>query len=157
MILCRAASTLRQQVPTLIAVRCKFTLNPDDLEFNAMVGWGAGGQAVQKNHNCAQFIHKPTGIVVKNHSSRSLNQNKREALKSLTDKVELHLYGEESSVHKKKAVSEAKNKNKKRLKKNKAALKKKLWDASAPLITKSENVDNSLEHELSDNDNVDNK
>ena len=36
-----------------------------DVQEKAILGWGPGGQAVNKSHNACQLKHLPTGIVVK--------------------------------------------------------------------------------------------
>lgn len=52
------------------------TLDEHDLEITAEFSSGPGGQHMQKNATAARIIHKPTGIMVKIQSERSLTQNK---------------------------------------------------------------------------------
>ncbi|MCO5182563.1 MAG: peptide chain release factor 1 [Anaerolineae bacterium] len=53
------------------------TLDDNDLEIKAEFSAGPGGQHMQKNATAARIIHKPTGIMVKIQSERSLTQNKQ--------------------------------------------------------------------------------
>ncbi|MBK8434225.1 MAG: peptide chain release factor 1 [Chloroflexi bacterium] len=55
------------------------TLDPNDLEITATFSAGPGGQHMQKNATAARVIHKPSGIMVKIQSERSLSQNKQVA------------------------------------------------------------------------------
>jgi peptide chain release factor 1 len=52
------------------------TLDERDLEIKAEFSAGPGGQHMQKNATAARIIHKPTGIMVKIQTERSLTQNK---------------------------------------------------------------------------------
>ncbi len=53
------------------------TIDERDLEITAEFSAGPGGQHMQKNATAARIIHKPTGLMVKIQSERSLTQNKR--------------------------------------------------------------------------------
>jgi peptide chain release factor 1 len=53
------------------------TIDARDLEITAEFAAGPGGQHLQKNATAARIIHKPTGLMVKIQSERSLTQNKR--------------------------------------------------------------------------------
>jgi peptide chain release factor 1 len=55
----------------------EITLDERDLEITAEFSSGPGGQHMQKNATAARIIHKPTGLMVKIQSERSLTQNKR--------------------------------------------------------------------------------
>ena len=55
----------------------EITLDERDLEITAEFSSGPGGQHMQKNATAARIIHKPTGMMVKIQSERSLTQNKR--------------------------------------------------------------------------------
>lgn len=55
----------------------EITLDERDLEITAEFSSGPGGQHMQKNATAARIIHKPSGIMVKIQSERSLTQNKR--------------------------------------------------------------------------------
>jgi peptide chain release factor 1 len=56
------------------------TLDEKDLVITAEFSSGPGGQHMQKNQTAARVIHKPSGIMVKIQSERSLTQNKRLAM-----------------------------------------------------------------------------
>ena len=82
-----------------VIVRCyKFTLDPKDIEIKNVLGWGSGGAKVASQKNCAMVKHLPTNTIIKCHDTRSLERNISIAIARLTDKVELHLHGDESSV-----------------------------------------------------------
>lgn len=56
------------------------TIDERDLEITATFSAGPGGQHMQKNATAARVIHKPTGMMVKVQTERSLTQNKRVAI-----------------------------------------------------------------------------
>ena len=58
----------------------EITLDERDLDITAEFSSGPGGQHMQKNATAARVIHKPTGLMVKIQSERSLSQNKRVAM-----------------------------------------------------------------------------
>lgn len=53
------------------------TIDERDLEITPTFSSGPGGQHMQKNATAARIVHKPSGIMVKIQSERSLMQNKR--------------------------------------------------------------------------------
>jgi peptide chain release factor 1 len=55
----------------------EITLDERDLEITPEFASGPGGQHMQKNATAARIIHKPSGLMVKIQSERSLTQNKR--------------------------------------------------------------------------------
>ena len=55
----------------------EITLDDRDLEITAEFSSGPGGQHMQKNATAARIVHKPSGLMVKIQSERSLNQNKQ--------------------------------------------------------------------------------
>jgi len=55
----------------------EITLDDRDLEITAEFSSGPGGQHMQKNATAARVIHKPSGLMVKIQSERSLSQNKQ--------------------------------------------------------------------------------
>jgi len=55
-------------------------LDEKDLEITSTFASGPGGQHMQKNATAVRIVHKPSGIMVKVQSERSLTQNKRVAL-----------------------------------------------------------------------------
>lgn len=86
-------------LPALNLVRLyhRIYLSEDDLEENFIKGWGPGGQKVNKSSNCVQLLHKPTGIIVKCHKSRSLARNRVISREILKEKLDL-LYNEKDSA-----------------------------------------------------------
>lgn len=62
-------------MPELEAV--DIMLDERDLEITATFSAGPGGQHMQKNQTAARIVHKPTGMMVKIQSERSLTQNKQ--------------------------------------------------------------------------------
>lgn len=55
-------------------------LDERDLEITSTFSSGPGGQHMQKNATAVRVVHKPSGIMVKVQSERSMTQNKRLAL-----------------------------------------------------------------------------
>lgn len=55
----------------------EITLDERDLEITPEFASGPGGQHMQKNATAARIIHKPSGLMVKIQTERSLTQNKR--------------------------------------------------------------------------------
>jgi len=72
-------------------------LSEDDLEETFIKGSGPGGSNVNKRTNCCQIRHIPTGIVVKCHLSRLLDENRKLARLMLIEKLD-ELYNGEMSV-----------------------------------------------------------
>jgi peptide chain release factor 1 len=62
-------------------------LNPADLEIEAYISSGPGGQHMQKNATAIRMIHKPSGITVACESERSQTKNKRRALSILRSRL----------------------------------------------------------------------
>ncbi|MCA9950083.1 MAG: peptide chain release factor 1 [Anaerolineales bacterium] len=55
----------------------EITLDDRDLEITAEFSSGPGGQHMQKNATAARIVHKPSGLMVKIQTERSLSQNKQ--------------------------------------------------------------------------------
>lgn len=72
-------------------------INEKDIEECFISGSGPGGQSVNKAVNCCQIKHKPTGLVIKVHQFRSLEQNRKIARELLAQKLD-NLYNGENSV-----------------------------------------------------------
>lgn len=72
-------------------------VNEADLEEKFISGWGPGGQKVNKAVNCCQLKHKPTGLVVKVHQSRSLEKNRKIARELLAQRLD-NLYNGDQSI-----------------------------------------------------------
>jgi peptide chain release factor len=103
------------------------TLNEDDLDEQFVRGNGPGGQAVAKTNNAVVLTHKPTGIVVKSHETRSLQQNRKAAREVLLAKLDRFLNGDESLEAQQLRIDQAKsvkrNRKKEKLRELKAAWK----------------------------------
>lgn len=96
----------------------------EDLEEMFVKGSGPGGQATNKTSNCVVLKHQPSGIIVKCHMTRSLDQNRKMARKLLLEKLDIFYNGEQSETARKKQDYIKKRLEKKR--KSKLLLKKKL-------------------------------
>jgi len=80
-------------------------LREEDLEETFVRGSGPGGQATNKTSNNVSLIHKPTGIRVTCHKTRSQATNRRIARRILLEKLD-QLYNpgitrEDIEIHKK--------------------------------------------------------
>jgi peptide chain release factor 1 len=62
-------------------------LDPADLEIEAYISSGPGGQHMQKNATAIRIIHKPSGITVACESERSQMKNKRRAMSILRSRL----------------------------------------------------------------------
>jgi peptide chain release factor 1 len=58
-----------------------------DLEWSAVRGSGAGGQARNKTSNCIVLKHLPSGLIVRCESERSQHQNRADALAILRSRI----------------------------------------------------------------------
>lgn len=72
-------------------------LNEADLEEQLIRGSGPGGQATNKTNNAVLLKHKPTGLVVKCHETRSAWDNKKRAREILVTKLD-NLLNKERSI-----------------------------------------------------------
>lgn len=84
-------------------------LNPDDLEEEYVRGSGPGGQAVNKTSNAVLLRHKPSGLVVKCHQTRSLARNRELAREILIQKLDNMINGDMSIEAQQKRVLEKKS------------------------------------------------
>ncbi|XP_077291076.1 mitochondrial translation release factor in rescue [Arctopsyche grandis] len=80
-----------------------------DIEEKFVRGSGPGGSAVNKNSNCAVITHKPSGIVIKCHQSRSLDDNRKIARQMLISKLDDIQNGNQSVNQQIKALEEKKS------------------------------------------------
>ncbi|MGD2179130.1 MAG: peptide chain release factor 1 [Anaerolineae bacterium] len=62
-------------------------LNPADLEVEAYISSGPGGQHMQKNATAIRITHKPSSITVACESERSQTKNKRRAMSILRSRL----------------------------------------------------------------------
>lgn len=72
-------------------------LNEVDLEEQFIRGSGPGGQATNKTNNAVLLKHKPTGLVVKCHETRSQWDNRKRAREILVTKLD-NLLNKERSI-----------------------------------------------------------
>ncbi|CAL8073354.1 unnamed protein product [Orchesella dallaii] len=79
-------------------------LNENDLEEWYVKGGGPGGSNVNKRTNCCTLRHKPTGLIVKCHLARELNQNRKLARGMMIEKLDEHLNGDDSVKAQKKRL-----------------------------------------------------
>ena len=79
-------------------------LKPEDLEEKVTLGSGPGGQAVNKTANAVFLKHLPTGLWVKCHQTRSLENNRKIARKLLLVKLDNFVNGENSLENQQKAI-----------------------------------------------------
>uniref|UniRef100_A0A1Q3FDI5 Putative translational termination n=1 Tax=Culex tarsalis TaxID=7177 RepID=A0A1Q3FDI5_CULTA len=97
------SSSIRQSI-SATAARFKTTidlskvpvLREEDLEETFVRGSGPGGQSVAKTNNKVVLTHKPTGIVIQCHNSRSLFKNREEARRMLVAKLDALENGDQS-------------------------------------------------------------
>ncbi|XP_046734298.1 mitochondrial translation release factor in rescue [Diprion similis] len=98
-----------------------------DIEIQFVRGSGPGGQATNKTNNAVLMKHKPTGLVVKCHQSRSVWENKKTAFELLTMKLDTLMNGKNSIEEQIKAIqakkSTAQARKKRKLDELKAAFK----------------------------------
>lgn len=103
-----------------------------DLEESFVRGSGPGGQATNTTNNCVILRHKPTNIVVKCHATRTLQDNRDEARKTLIKKLD-ELFNKENSVENQiKAIEKEKlmknNKKSEKLRQLKKEFKQKILE-----------------------------
>jgi protein subunit release factor A len=79
----------------------EYRLIEDELEEKFVRGHGPGGQATNKTNNMVQLKHKPTGIVIQCHETRSTLANKKIARKILKDKLDYMANGDDSKIGRK--------------------------------------------------------
>lgn len=101
------------------------TLNDEDLEEMFVKGHGPGGSAVNTTSNCVVLKHKPTGIVVKCHSSRWLDVNRKTARETLVTKLDNMMNGKMSVENQMKSLEEKKSSSAERKKRKLRELKEK--------------------------------
>lgn len=109
------------------------SLEESDLEEQFVKGHGPGGQATNKTSNCVVLKHVPSGLVVKCHQTRSVDQNRKLARKILQEKVDIFYHGENSLAYiERRAAERKKQERKKRAKETleKKRLLKQLWESS---------------------------
>lgn len=109
--------------------QAKSLFSEEELEEQFVLGSGRGGQSVAKTQNCVVLKHKPTGIVVKCHKTRSRDLNRQHARKELQLRVDILLHGKESKRGKKiSKLQKKKQKSRQRAKGKYGAGNKKMGD-----------------------------
>ncbi|XP_029171756.1 probable peptide chain release factor C12orf65 homolog, mitochondrial [Nylanderia fulva] len=101
-------------------------LDEADLEEQFIRGWGPGGQATNKTNNAVMLKHKPTGLVVKCHETRSLLENKKRAREIMITKLD-NLLNKERSIEAQIRILEKKGQAQKEYKRRKLAEMKKAF------------------------------
>lgn len=87
----------------------------EDIEEKFIKSSGKGGQNVNKNSNCVQLKHKPTGIIIKYQKERTQNLNRFFARRALIEKIDVKINGPKSQSNlKKEKLIKQKIKRKKR-------------------------------------------
>ncbi|KAL3983125.1 RF-1 domain family protein [Acanthocheilonema viteae] len=71
-------------------------IRPEDCVQKFISGWGPGGQKVNMTRNAVTIKHVSTGVVVRVHQSRLLQENIKIAQERLKHAVDRHLNGENS-------------------------------------------------------------
>lgn len=98
-------------------------LEESDLQEQFVKGSGPGGQATNKTSNAIVLKHKPTGLVVKCHETRSLDQNRKIARKILLTRLDNLVNGQNSLQNQKEQLMKRDSIKKKQKKKKLEDLK----------------------------------
>lgn len=101
-------------------------LDEADLEEQNVRGSGPGGQATNKTNNAVVLKHKPTGLVVKCHKTRSLWDNKKRARELMVTKLD-NLLNKERSIESQVRILEEKQRAQKDYKRKKLNMLKKAF------------------------------
>jgi peptide chain release factor 1 len=67
-------------------------ITEDQFRFEWFSSTGGGGQHRNKHQNCCRCIHEPTGIQANGTSSRSRDENKKNALAVCRARVDRHFH-----------------------------------------------------------------
>lgn len=101
-------------------------LDEADLEEQFIRGSGPGGQATNKTNNAVLLKHKPTGLIVKCHETRSLWDNKKRAREIMITKLD-NLLNKEYSIEAQIRVLEKKQRAQQEYKRRKLSEMKKAF------------------------------
>lgn len=107
-------------------------LNDNDLQEQFVRGSGPGGQAVNKTSNAVVLKHKPTGLVVKCHETRSLFENRKIARKNMLTKLDNLINGENSLKNQEEKLKKKDATKKKQKQKKLAAMKQAFEECKNP-------------------------
>lgn len=88
----RCLATQKKPLPPLPSI------DDRDVEEKFVKGSGPGGQNVNKRTTKAQLFHKPTGLFVQSHETRSLQQNRNIARRLLAQALDERENGANSRV-----------------------------------------------------------
>ncbi|KAK5644875.1 hypothetical protein RI129_006175 [Pyrocoelia pectoralis] len=131
----------KNPLKAMYSIRTKFTpdyskvpvLVETELKEQFVRGSGPGGQSVNKTANCVILKHLESGIVVKCHETRSLEENRKKAREILVSKLD-NLINETNSIEaQRKRYDDKKIKDKKR-KQDKLSKLKTEWKKRENLI-----------------------
>jgi protein subunit release factor B len=92
----------------------------EDLLEKFITGGGAGGQKINKTHNCVYLKHLPTGLEVKCQQDRSREMNRFYARRILLDKIRTQVLKVETAQ--KKAQAKIRKQKQRRSRKTKEKL-----------------------------------
>lgn len=67
-------------------------ISEEQFKFEWFSGTGKGGQHRNKHQNCCRCIHEPTGIQANGTSSRSREDNKRQAYITCLSRIQAHFH-----------------------------------------------------------------
>ena len=67
-------------------------ITEDQFRFEWFSSTGGGGQHRNKHQNCCRCIHEPTGITANGTSSRSREDNRKNALSVCRARIERHFH-----------------------------------------------------------------
>jgi len=121
----------------------------DELEERYTKGSGPGGQNVNKMSNAVFLKHLPTGLWVKCHQQRSLEQNRKIARKLLVTKLDNFVNGENSLENQEKMLAREKLEKKKEKTKAKYAARAALKtnDDDSDPYKESQGIDSAVDSE----------
>lgn len=100
-----------------------------DLEESFIIGSGHGGQKLQKTASCVSLLHRPTGIRIKCHATRSRSDNRYHARRNLCEKIDEQIHQEKSL--KQQAIEKIRRQKRTRSRKAKAKIRQLKIEKSA--------------------------
>jgi peptide chain release factor len=114
----------------------KENIREADLVEQFILGSGKGGQKLQKTSSCVRLHHSPSGIIIKESTSRQRDTNRYRARQKLCDKIENIRLGEKSREKKQQEkIRRQKTKRSKRAKEK--ILKAKHYQANKKKLRKT--------------------